>query len=166
MSSDIGEQIVGAYLKIINKCDIVTYGIRLPGGGIRGLGELDVVGFDLKNDTVYLCEVTTHIRGILYGNGNEDTIKRIKAKFKRQKRYYKEVLSKNFQNVHYMFWSPVVPNGKVTRELSKIKELELVINKEYTSCINELREEAKKHTNSYENDAFRMLQILEHLKKT
>ena len=164
MSSDIGEQIVGAYLKIIVKCDIVGYNIRLPGGGIPGLGELDVVGFDFKNGTVYLCEVTTHIMGVLYGNGNEDTIKRIKDKLGRQKTYYKEVLKRKFPKFHYMFWSPVVPNGKLTEELNKILELELVINQKYTSCINELKKEAKKQTNSYENDAFRILQILEHLR--
>ena len=63
-----------------------------------------------------------------------------------------------------MFWSPVVPNGKLTEELNRIPKLELVINQKYTSCINEIKKEAKKQTNSYENDAFRILQILEHLR--
>jgi hypothetical protein len=38
-----------------------------------------------------------------------------------------------------MFWSPIVPEGKVTKELNKLYDLELIINEKYTSCINELK---------------------------
>jgi len=64
-----------------------------------------------------------------------------------------------------MFWSPVVPKGYVTKELEKIDGLKLVINKKYTQCIDELRIKAKELTNDVGNPFFRMLQILEHLKK-
>lgn len=30
MRADIGEQIVGAYLKVIEKCDVVSYNVRPP----------------------------------------------------------------------------------------------------------------------------------------
>ena len=63
-----------------------------------------------------------------------------------------------------MFWSPVVPNGYLTNELSKIETLELVLNKDYTSKIATLRQEAKEATNDVGNPFFRILQILEHLK--
>jgi len=32
-----GEQLVGAYLKIVEGCDVVSYNVRPPGGGLRGL---------------------------------------------------------------------------------------------------------------------------------
>ena len=63
MITDVGEYIVGAYLKLILKCDIIDYNIRPPGGGLEGLHELDVLGLNFKKRTAYLCEVTTHIRG-------------------------------------------------------------------------------------------------------
>ncbi len=84
IKTEIGEYIVGAYLKIIIKCDFVDYNVRPPVGGLEGLNELDVVGLDFKNKTAYLCEVTTHITGFLYKD-NKTTIEKIKKKYKRQK---------------------------------------------------------------------------------
>ena len=62
IKTDIGEYIVGAYLKITKKCDFVDYNVRPPGGGLEGLNELDVVELDFKNEIAYLCEVTTQER--------------------------------------------------------------------------------------------------------
>ena len=168
MNTHIGEYLVGAYLKEIKKCNFVNYNVRPPGGGLEGLNELDVVGLDLKNKIAYLCEVTTHIRGILYKN-NETTVERIKAKYQRQKEYAKKHLPGFPGNrVIFMFWSPVVPVGYITRELEKlekIERLELIINQKYTECIEELKEEAKS-THATANPAFRLLQILQHMKKS
>jgi len=163
MKTDIGEYIVGAYLKVIRECDFVDYNVRPPGGKLEGLNEMDVVGLDFKNGTAYLCEVTTHIRGLLYKN-KEETISRIKAKHERQKIYATKYLS-NFPKKHFMFWSPVVSRGYLTEELSKIKDIELIINKEYTSCVDELTKKAKELTHDAVNPFFRMLQILGHLKR-
>jgi hypothetical protein len=142
IKTDIGEYIVGAYLKIIKECDFVDYNVRPPGGGLEGLNELDVVGLDFKKTTV----------------------NKINLKYKRQIKYANKYLS-DFPKKYFMFWSPVVPKGYVTKELEKIDGLELVINKKYTQCIDELRLKAKKLTNDVGNPFFRMLQILEHLKK-
>jgi hypothetical protein len=35
IKTDIGEYAVGAYLKIIKKCDFVDYNVRSPGGGLE-----------------------------------------------------------------------------------------------------------------------------------
>ena len=86
MKTNIGEYIVGAYLKIIKSCNFVDYNVRHPGGGLKGLNELDVVGLDFENKTAYLCEVTTHITGLLYRD-NKTTVERIKNKYERQKEY-------------------------------------------------------------------------------
>ena len=162
IKTDIGEYIVGAYLKVIEKCDVVDYNVRTPGGGIQGLSELDVVGLKFETNAAILCEVTTHIRGVLYKD-NKTTTQKIKEKHQRQKEYSKEYL-KDFKNVKYMFWSPVVPVGYITEELSKIETLETIINKEYTERIEILRKEAKGSTNDVGNPFFRVLQILEHLR--
>jgi len=164
MKTEIGEYIVGAYLKIINECDFIDYNVRHPGGGIQGLDELDVLGLDFKNKRAYLCEVTTHIRGLLY-KSNENSLEKIKTKYKKQKIYAKKYLSEDFHDIHFMFWSPVVPKGYITTELKKIKGLETVINSEYAQCIDELRERAKQTAADSGNPFFRMLQILEHLRR-
>ena len=83
MATGIGEYLVGAYLKLIVGCDFVDYNVRVPGGGLAGLNELDVVGMDFGSSTAYLCEVTTHIRGMLYKN-NRETVDRIKRKHSHQ----------------------------------------------------------------------------------
>ena len=163
MKTDIGEYIVGAYLKIIKECDFVDYNVRPPGGGLEGLNELDVVGLDFKNKIAYLCEATTHIRGVLY-NDNRTTVERIKTKYERQKEYASNYLL-DFPNRCFMFCSPVVPKGYITSELGKIGGLELVINEKYAQYIDELRKKAKELTHDVGNPFFRMLQILEHLRR-
>ena len=162
MKTEIGEYIVGAYLKIIKICDFVDYNVRPPGGKLEGLNELDVIGLDFKNKIAYLCEVATHIRGLQYGD-NKTSVERVKTKYKKQKKYANEHLS-NFPNQYFMFWSPVVHKGYVTSELEKIDGLELVINEKYTQCIDDLKEKAKELTNDVGNPFFRTLQILEHLR--
>jgi len=82
----MGEYIVGAYLKVIEKCDFIDYNVHPPVGGLEGLGELDVMGLDFKNKKVFLCEVTTHILGTLY-NDNPTTINKINQKYQRQVTY-------------------------------------------------------------------------------
>lgn len=162
MLTDIGEYIVGAYLKLKLGCDFVDYNVRPPGGGLKGLEELDVLGLDLKNNVAFLCEVTTHIRGVLYKD-NKTTIERIRKKYKHQQDYASEYLTK-FDKIRYMFWSPVVPKGYLTENLARIEGLELVINANYKKCIEELRELARYTTHDTRNPFFRMLQILEHMK--
>lgn len=163
MKTGIGEYIVGAYLKIIEACDFVDYNVRPPGGGLEGLSELDVIGLDFKKKSVYLCEVTTHIRGLLIKD-NKTTVEKIKKKYERQKEYANKYLL-DFPSRHFMFWSPVVPRGYITSELGKIDGLELFINEKYIQCIDELREKAKELTNDVGNPFFRALQILEHLRR-
>lgn len=162
MLTDIGEFIVGAHLQLIQECDFIDYNVRPPGGGLKGLGELDVVGLNFNSNTAYLCEVTTHIRGVLYKN-NQETVSRIKKKYERQKDYAKKYLT-NFKSHKFMFWSPVVPVGYITEHLEEIEGLELVINGEYKKRIEQLRLLARKTTHDAKNPFFRMLQIIEHMR--
>lgn len=165
MKTEMGEYIVGAYLKIIKECDFIDYNIRPPGGGIEGLDELDVLGLDFRNKRAYLCEVATHIRGILYKN-NKITVERIKKKYNKQKVYAKKYLKEDFHDIQYMFWSPVVPKGFITNELAKMRGLQVLINGDYAACVDEIREKAKQETFDIGNPFFRMLQILEHMRRS
>lgn len=141
---------------------MVDYNVRPPGGGLEGLGELDVVGFNFKTNTAFLCEVTTHIRGVLYKN-KQETVARIERKYLRQQQYAGKYLG-NFKRIRYQFWSPVVPRGYITEHLAKIKNLELIINGECKERVLALQALAKKETHDARNPVFRVLQILGHLR--
>ncbi|WP_186082942.1 hypothetical protein [Burkholderia gladioli] len=161
MLTDIGEYIVGAYLQLKLDCDVVDYNARPPGGGLQGLDELDVIGLNLKTKTAYLCEVTTHIRGLQYGDRNT-TIERIKKKYRRQQQYGAKYLSE-FSRQH-MLWSPVVPTGFLTDRLPEIAGLQCIINGEYKRRVGELQVLAAETTHDARNPVFRLLQILAHLR--
>ena len=162
MKTQMGEYVVGAYLKLILGCDVVDYNVRPPGGGLQGLAEFDVVGLKFGGKEAFVCEVTTHLDGLKYGN-NQETIERIQRKYERQQQYARTCLT-SFENVHFMFWSPVVPRGYLTRELSKLDGLDIIINEEYKARVGKLRELARETTRDVGNPFFRALQILEHLR--
>ena len=163
MSTNIGEYIVGAYLKIILDCDVVDYNVRPPGGGLNGLSELDVIGLNFKSDKAYLCEVTTHILGLNY-SGIDNTIKRVKAKHNAQRRYADTQLSNKFNEFEYMFWSPVVPKGRLSKGLQDIGEMNIIINGEYKSRVKELERKSSEFSHDVGNPFFRVLQILHRLR--
>jgi len=150
LKTEIGEQIVGAYLKYIKNCEIITYNVRSPGGGLEGLNEFDVIGFNFEERKVFIAEVTTHICGTLYYN-YENTIKKIKDKHRRQIIYAEKYL-KDFSTIEFMFWSPRVPEGKLMKELEKIDGIKYVINKEYRKAIEELIRYTKDKDNDLGND--------------
>ena len=162
MTAEMGEYVVGAYLKLEEGCDFVDYNVRPPGGGLEGLKELDVVGLSFASKTAYLCEVTTHIRGLLYKD-NRTTINRVDEKFRRQREYAERYLG-DFKYHRFMFWSPVVPKGFLTENLAAIEGLELVLNRKYRECVEQLRHRARIEAQDTGNPFFRSLQILEHMR--
>lgn len=164
MAVDIGEELVGAYLNEIEECDHILYDVRAPGGGHRGLRELDVIGLKFSNNTAFLCEVTTHLEGLLIGKGYESTIKKIREKHEWQVEYAENLL-RAFTPV-YQFWSPRVPEGSLLQGLEQIPGLQLVVNSEYTRRVEKLIARAKERKPSpTSNMAYRLTQILEHLKR-
>ncbi|NYZ11610.1 hypothetical protein HL658_03540 [Azospirillum sp. RWY-5-1] len=163
METDIREYVLGAYLKPEEGCDVVDYNVRPPGGGLEGLGELDVVGYDFRNGRAFLCEVTTHIKGLQIGT-YESTVRKITEKHARQRAYAASHLQR-FDEIRFQFWSPRVPKGYLTERLSRIDGLELVINGQYRECVERLRLRAKVETQDAVNPFFRVLQILEAMQK-
>ncbi|MGD0649885.1 MAG: hypothetical protein ABSA97_01870 [Verrucomicrobiia bacterium] len=164
MAVEMGEYVVGAYLEFIKKCEVVHYGARLPGGGLGGLNELDVVGLNFAGKTAYLCEVTTHLNGLAIIN-YPTTVEKFKKKYSAAKKYADVCLKdlKDFQRV-FMFWSPRVSEGRLTEQLRAIGGWELVINRSYSDCVEQLRREAERSTRPTSNPFFRALQIIGHLK--
>ena len=92
MKTQMGEYVVGAYLKLVLGFDVVDYNVRPPGGGLQGLAEFDVVGLKFGERVAFVCEVTTHLDGINYGN-NQKTVERIRRKFERQQLYAETCLT-------------------------------------------------------------------------
>jgi hypothetical protein len=162
MPTEMGEYLVGAYLKLVFECSVVDYNARPAGGGLQGLGELDVIGFDFVGRNVYLCEVTTHLDGLHIGQGAGSTITKLAAKHRRQREYAERHLHLPDFTARFMFWSPVVRRA-LAGQLEGIG-FELFINRKYREAIEELRKKARASTADANNPAFRVLQILEHLR--
>ena len=162
MIVDIGEQIVGAYLRIINKCDYINYNVKPNTTGLETLDEFDIVGFNFINSSVYMCEVTTHLNGINYGS-YEKTIRKVNEKYKKQRKYAENYLNM-FRNIYFQYWSPVIPEGKLLKALLNIDGLYFIANKEYTEKINELKKEIISIKSITNNDFIRIIQIMQNLR--
>jgi hypothetical protein len=60
MATDIGESLVGSYLRYIGGCEVVVYNVQT-----EGQGEVDVIGLRLGQPRfVWFCEV---IRAVTCG---------------------------------------------------------------------------------------------------
>lgn len=162
MITEMGEYAVGAYLKLGLNCDFVDYNVRPPEGGMAGLGETDVVGLSFRTKTAFLCEVSTHLEGLEYGRGYDDSADRISQKYQRLREYAENNLQ-SFENKRYMLWCPHVPKGRLLTLLQGMEGLELIIDERYRECIEELRSQARGSVRDIGNPFFRTLQILEHL---
>ena len=72
---DMGESLVGAYMRQVRGCHTVAYNTFLP----WGQGELDVIGVALpENDgpvRVWLAEVALHLDGLNYGSYAQTAVK-------------------------------------------------------------------------------------------
>jgi len=164
-STEIGESLVGAYLRYIEGCSLVLYNCFL--GGKQG--EVDVVAIMPPTQgtrrTVLLCEVTTHIRGM-----SAETVKKVPAKLERLHEYAQETFPGDEH--HFQWWSPYVPQGKATDGFAKLEvawkkrkcSLEFVINDDYTERIAELIQYASKNPSATSEPAYRMLQMLTRLR--
>lgn len=164
---DIGESLVAAYLRHVRECGLILSNIYLSGEQ----GELDVVGLETSPmQRVWLCEVTTHTRG-MNNPSKRPAARRVTEKIERAVRFAAET----FPNAepHFEVWSPVVRSGLVG-ELEDVAatfsgrgiQLSLVVNGAYTDRIQELVDRAREKSETTGDDAFRMLQILTRLRGT
>lgn len=158
---DIGEDLVGAYLMKVHNCPIVQYNVRTH----VNQAEIDVVGLRLSQDRVsevWLCEVSTHTRGL--GGYQGDAPGKIAAKLGSVKAY----ADSNFSGVprHIEVWSPKVTPAMTSRleaVFADHSDVELVANDEYASRVRQLAGLARKETAYNDSPTFRLLQILTRL---
>lgn len=54
---NVGEQLVSSYLRYIRKCDFTQMNLYT----VEAQGEIDVVGINLKDRKLYVCEVAIHL---------------------------------------------------------------------------------------------------------
>ncbi|MEP6665069.1 MAG: hypothetical protein ABJA81_01360 [Nocardioidaceae bacterium] len=154
---DIGEDLVGAYLRVVHSCELVAFNTRTG----KGQAEIDVIGVRLEQGgprAVWLCEVSTHTRGL--GGYRGDPVTKLAAKLSSVREYADEV----FPGVkrHVEFWSPRVRPGLLPglTELNERDGVTLVINGVYANRVSELVASARVTTAYSDHPSFRMLQIL------
>ena len=155
---EIGESLVGAYLRQILGCKVVLYNTYLP----EGQGEVDVIGIkkdDSGNQVIYLVEVTTHILGMLYKD-EAHTVEKVLKKKATAEKFAAEMFEGD--RVSFEVWSPVVA-PKLLEKLNAAG-VRMVANEEFTKAVNQLAVHAAKSTKTTGDDGYRFLQILTHLK--
>lgn len=162
MTEDIGESLVGAYFRYVERCEFVLFNTFLP--GVQG--EIDVIGIRLgRPRDVYFAEVTTHLEGMTYG-GNRSTVEKVRSKLLRAEAFAEDRFAGD--NHHFSVWSPRVPKGAMTAEFATMsaafeargERLSFVINREYGDRIEELIKVAKSNKRATSDPAFRLLQVL------
>lgn len=173
---NIGEEIAGEYLKYVKGCEFIEYNLYTP----DVQGEIDVVGINIKNKSLYVCEVAIHLAtGLQYvTNKVPDNVNRFLKKF-RKNIPYAEKYFLDYEK-HFMLWSPIVKNQRTGAkynqldEVNEIKDtlkkefnhdLELVVNQAYQTALDDLRAVAARETKELKSSVLRMLQIEEKLKK-
>lgn len=159
--AEAAELLVGAYLKMVERCDVVGYNIRPPGGD-GGLHEIDVVGFRFSTRTAFLCEVATSVSGLASGKSANEAFEQLKCKVGLLWNYTNHTLN-DFAEKKLMLWAPNVPNGPLLTKIKTLNDIEFVVNEAFTQRIQELRCVARDISSDEGNTAFRILQILEHL---
>lgn len=164
-AADLGESLVGAYMRHVEKCSIVLYNSFFA----DQQGEVDVVAVkpvaQAQPRVVFLCEVTTHIGGMAGA-----TVRKVPAKLGRLREFAELTFPEDEHR--FQWWSPYVKTGATTARFEQMREdwaaegrsLEFIINDKYTARVAELVVVARRSPSTTSEPAFRMLQMLTHLR--
>jgi hypothetical protein len=171
VNGDIGESLVGAYLRHVEQCSIVTYNSFFA----DRQGEVDVVGVKPAGvdapRRVYICEVTTHTGGMLMMRNGKDATREVIMEKLERLRAFADITFPG-EDHRYQWWSPYVAEGKLTKFLALLTadwqadglSLEFIVNAEYTERIGTLIASARANSSTTNEPAYRMLQILTRLR--
>ncbi len=171
-----GEELVSSYLQYILGCEFIQKNLYT----VDTQGEIDVVGINLKEKIVYICEVAIHlVTGLQYTKGTApNNVGKLTEKFDRDIAYANAFFPEYCKRV--MLWSPIVKNGKEGskhNQMSDIEEIrknilcsheieiEFVINEKFQECLDQMRTYAGKETSELKCPVMRLMQIEERLKK-
>jgi len=154
---DIGESLVGAYMRHKRHCHTIAFNQFIPGKQ----GEIDVIGIsgNGSEQQVWIAEVAIHLDGLNYGT-HAETVRKIEMKVATALEYSREIYQNDRPVVE--FWAPSVSRGLVDR--LSIPGVEFVINDAFTERVNELAVIAASGTKQYGDASFRFLQLLTHLR--
>lgn len=158
---DIGEDLVGAYLREVVGCPLVHFNVRTG----TAQGEIDVVGLKLEGaqiSEVWLCEVSTHTGGLGGYKGD------VPGKFRQKIAGVKAYADSTYPGVprHIEVWSPKVAPGMRAKLLTIWQDnpdVTLVANSEYAERVRDLSVIARRATAYRDSPSFRLLQILTRL---
>lgn len=173
---NVGEQLVSSYLRYIRSCEFTQMNLYT----VEAQGEIDVVGINLKEKKVYVCEVAIHLTtGLQYVKDKRpNNINKLTEKFLRDIDYAKKYFSD--YDKHFMLWSPVVKGRREESQYDQLVHLkaineniraahdvdvEFIVNDRFLDCMNEMREYAKSATADLKCPVMRLLQIEEHLSR-
>ena len=171
---NVGEQLVSSYLRYIRGCDFTQMNLYT----IESQGEIDVVGLNMTEQRVYICEVAIHLTtGLQYTKNNSvNNVEKLTEKFSRDIEYARKYLSEYDQ--HFMLWSPIVkdtkgkPENNQVQHLEKIKanikeryeiDIECIVNHKFQECLSELRHYVKTETKALQCPVLRLMQIEEYV---
>jgi Holliday junction resolvase-like predicted endonuclease len=158
---DIGEDLVGAYLRMVVECQIVQFNVRT---GI-GQGEIDVIGLRVDENRIveaWFCEVSTHTGGL--GGYQGDAVGKMTKKLKSVRAYAKSTYPR--VTSHIQVWAPKVTPGmqsKLQPALRGKPDAELVCETGYTERIQALARKARTEKAYNDSSSFRLLQVLTRL---
>lgn len=158
---DIGESLVGAYYRQLEGCHSVLYNNFVP----HAQGEIDVIALRLGAGVEIFCaEVAVHLESLQYGTYPQ-TIEKVTTKMVTARAYCERVFRDS--SIVLEFWSPIVPKGLVAaiRERGDEHGFMLVANGDFTDRVQKLMDAAGKHTKQTGELAYRMLQLLTHLRR-
>lgn len=162
--TDMGELMVGAYLRYVRGCDVVLYNHRVGKDG-----EIDVIGLQVgETPSIWICEVATHMNGVVLATYGKQGSK-FEMKLARAVEFANEMFPS--YEPRFEFWSPLVRKGHMANWVHAFEEkhkaagldVRFVTNDEYAQCFQDLIEAASQTKSHTSDPAFRMLQILTHV---
>ena len=120
---NIGEQICGEWLRHVCQCEFIQYNLKTP--DIQG--EIDVIGINLTERIVYVCEVAIHlVTGLQYVKDKRpDNVPRLTTKFRKDVEYTQKAFPE-YKHV-FMLWSPVVKNQKTGAKYNQVGDVLKVV---------------------------------------
>ena len=167
---NVGEQLVSSYLRYIRGCDFIQTNLYT----VESQGEIDVVGLNLAERQVYICEVAIHLTtGLQYvKNKRPNNVQKLTDKFSKDIEYARKYLGGYDQ--HFMLWSPIVKDTKGKPEYNQMQHLveigvnikrqygvdiECIVNEKFYACLEELRLYAAAQTAALQCPLMRLMQI-------
>jgi hypothetical protein len=171
---NVGEQLVSSYLRYIRKCEFTQMNLYT----VEVQGEIDVIGINLTDRKVYVCEVAIHLKtGLQYTKDKRpNNINKLTEKFARDIDYANNYFS-DYEK-HFMLWSPIAFRRRQGSNYDQLVHLEaidanirashginieFVVNQKFSSYVQEMRAFARSESADLKCPVMRLFQIEEHL---